>query len=426
MRGQSLVLAKLLQVIGTLAQRSSLLRSLPVYIKRTVSSLGLPYTVHFRDPLVYFCDINGERCLIAEIGNGIRLISPGGDDLYKTFLQLAVRYLGTKGQKRVVSLYVRSDNYLVKLTPTGMDKLVVIVSRAAQLLIVFSITIIFALLVTLGLPLLISTVLTILSLNLLMLILPEAIVRVARLPALDSEQIYKLEIAFPENVKKSLLGTIVRTLQLLTKVQIDSVNRLLSFIGEIAESASVSIKRVRVNRGILDEIRKRGIKILILSSDIPDAFSIQGVRKYIILTTRLLALLEEHELEAVIAHELGHIARAHIPVILAVASVLYAVVPLLVKFTLMLRLDVLSTVIIVTILILSLFLLSWALIRRLELDADEFAARLVGSHVLAESLISVAWKQIVLELERPRLTSLLNFFSTHPLVIKRILRVFSE
>jgi len=419
-------LAKLLQVVGAVAHREGILNPLILYIKRTISLLNLPYTLSLRNSVICFCNRNSRDCLVAEVGSdGLYPLSVGSSETAKTFLQLAIRFIGTRGRKKIVSLYVRSSDVLTKLSPKGMEKLIVLISRAAQLLIVLFLSILLGLLVMIGLPPLTSIVTTLALLNMLMLVVPEIAIRCARLTPLMEKEIYKVEVVLPESAGRSVLSTVLGILRSVEDIKISSLNGLALLLREVS-SGEVNIRRVVLSDEVARHVREKKIKILVMSSDRPDAFSILGLRKYIVVTTRLLALLDSPELDAVIAHEIGHLARIHIPLTLLVASVLYVSVPLIVNLTLTLKLDLAMTSTILALFMLSSILASWSIIRRLEIDADLYAVKIVGPHVLARALISVAWRQILLELEKPGLAKALSIFSTHPPVLSRLITIFSR
>ncbi len=419
-------LTRLLQVIGTLALRRGLLRELLTYLEHYIQVLGLPYVLRLRDSLLYFCERDQERCIVSKIDKDkLHPVVLSNVELCRTLLQLSLRFLGTRGRKRIVSLYTRTGDLLVKLAPGGMNKLVIAISRASQLLIILIIALIFTSLVALGLPMLLSVVLTLSLLNLLMVVFPEVAVRFSRLPEFSQGEIYKLEVVLPEDVEDHVLKTVLRVLRSSSKIELKALDSFLTLLRELS-GGEVNVRKVMLGENVVDEMRRNRVRILILSSERPDAFSVHGIRKYVVITTKLLAMLDDAELDAVVAHEVGHLARSHIPITLFFSSVIYALVPLLTKFMLSLRVDITSLIVTFLFFVTGSILLSWMFLRRLEMDADTYAIRTVGPQALAEALISVAWRQLILELERPRLAFLTELFSTHPLVSRRICRIFSD
>jgi len=182
--------------------------------------------------------------------------------------------------------------------------------------------------------------------------------------------------------------------------------------------------------------RKAGVKVwmvTVVDSDVVNAYATPW--NTVGITRQLLVKLDKREVDAVIAHELGHHKYAHVKVMFALSL---AVVAMFVLGIQKLR-DILTASnapewvqtitlgpfpMLLFILLIQPVALGWAR-RRNELRADRFAADLVGDpEVMISALMKMAYEnQSPTDLKRMD-----EFLATHPSVAKRVaaLRSSSE
>ena len=190
-------------------------------------------------------------------------------------------------------------------------------------------------------------------------------------------------------------------------------------------------------------------KVAIAEMDIPNAFATGRNQKAAVVcaTTGILNRLEPAELEAVLAHELSHVAHRDVAV-MTIASFLGIMAGLLTRFALFSGLvsededrnsaGVFALVVVASAVVYALsFLLTRALSRYRELSADRSAAILTGAPAtLASALVKVtgdigriptrdlrAAEPVNALLFAPALAqgfSLSSLFSTHPSLERRL------
>lgn len=104
-------------------------------------------------------------------------------------------------------------------------------------------------------------------------------------------------------------------------------------LGRFAWALVEAVRTTRRARVVVGEPRRRshvGYHVCVLPVDLPEAYSVPGLRGQIVLTRGLLRLLDEDEQRAVLMHEEGHLkARHHLLLSLAKAvdAALSPVVP---------------------------------------------------------------------------------------------------
>lgn len=131
----------------------------------------------------------------------------------------------------------------------------------------------------------------------------------------------------------------------------------------------------------------------------------------VFVTDHLLRLLDDRQLDAVLAHELTHLKRRHTWKLLTVSLLL----PLLAR-----ALPAYSWLVFLT-----LLLVLYTLLRHFEFEADQGAKALLGSgRPLAEALRTLL--QDDLPRARPRRRRAILPFATHPLPEERIRRLLGE
>jgi len=200
------------------------------------------------------------------------------------------------------------------------------------------------------------------------------------------------------------------------------------------------VERLSTNNGLSKP------KVAVVNSPVPNAFATGKSPKssLVAVTTGILDLLDNDELEAVIGHELSHV-RSRDVLVLTLASVFSTVAWYLVRFGLFGGLqtrnrNTAGTSAIVMLVAITTWVVSFLIIRAIsryrEFSADRGGAIMTGKpDKLASALLKISGKIKVIppkELENvqklnaffiiPALsgTSIANLFSTHPPVEKRI------
>lgn len=196
-------------------------------------------------------------------------------------------------------------------------------------------------------------------------------------------------------------------------------------------------------------VNKNGIpkpKVAVVNSDVPNAFATgKSPRSSLIaVTTGILGLLDDEELEAVIGHELTHVRNRDV-LVLTLASVFSTVAWYLAQFSFFggyqsrNRDSGYATIIVILVAIVTWvvsFLIIRAISRYREYSADRGGAIMTGRpDKLADALMKISGKMNKLpasELQKvqkmnaffiiPALSgsSIANLFSTHPPVEKRV------
>ena len=144
--------------------------------------------------------------------------------------------------------------------------------------------------------------------------------------------------------------------------------------------------------------------------------------RYVLVTDHLLESLDQDELEAVVAHELGHAKQHHVLVKLGALLLLAVAVGVGVALGSPLLRSVNPTVLVLVLpvlLVLALLLVQGGLGLVLERRADEYAAGLVGVDPTVRGLERVAEANLL-----KRRTGLLwNLLTHHPGVAQRVERL---
>ncbi|MEY9928043.1 heat shock protein HtpX [Catenulispora sp. GP43] len=187
-------------------------------------------------------------------------------------------------------------------------------------------------------------------------------------------------------------------------------------------------------------------KVAVAELDVPNAFATgrNAEHAVVCVTTGMMALLDEKELEGVLAHELTHVAHRDVAVI-TIASFLGVMAGLIMRFTLYSqafgrRQDQNTAIIMMAITVVSLtvYAVSFVLIRALsryrELAADRDGAILTGQpSELASALVKLSDKSSRIPHRDLRSVqafnaffispvggSIANLFSTHPKLERRL------
>ncbi len=341
---------------------------------------------------------------------------------------VAIKYLATRGEKKLVLLYMSSidGRRYVKLSSvlrSKNEKFCIVTSRFWNILTAF-VAVLVAFLTSYLLQNLLMTmtfvVLTSLVMSGLSLV---GAYRSSRGIDLTTNHIVKICILCNWNTPDARIKSLLRVLKNFDTITMDSINDITAisrtFLGSYFKD--LRVVTVELRDIILRYIRKFKVKVLVIHSDSCNAFTLP-VFKSIVVTTRLLAVLDNHELSAVIGHELGHIANRDFLFFLLAFLINASLVYMIVRACLS-CLSLFSILFIVFIYIIAAALAFFALFRYLEVRADKFAEGIVSPDVLALALLKVAWRCLILELEKPIMLTIGRVMSTHPPVVDRLLRM---
>ncbi len=394
-----------------------------------VSLQSLNFFVEFFDGSVRICEDSSCRRYAIITYNPTLDIVFNSRKIAKALRDVAIRYLATRGEKKLVLLYMSMDGKrLIKLTnllKSSTEKLCIVTSRIWNILTAF-------------LAILVAFLSSYLSQNLLLTMMCVVVTSLVMsglslVGAYRSSkgiditasrvQIFKICVSCSWNTPDVRIKSLLRVLKSFNAITLDSINNIIAlsktFLGSYFKD--FKIIQVKLSDIVMEYVRKLGVKILIIHSDSCNAFTLP-IFKSIVITTRLIATLDNDELSAVIGHELGHVVnRDFLLCLLAFlfnALLVYAIVRVCLSC-----LSLTYVLIVIFLYIVFTTLTFFALFRYLEVRADKFAEKIVSSDILALALLKVAWRCLILELEKPIMLTLSKIISTHPPVVDRLLRM---
>jgi Zn-dependent protease with chaperone function len=224
----------------------------------------------------------------------------------------------------------------------------------------------------------------------------------------DGSRIIKVTVTLPINTPEDTLFRLISYASSLRRVKREELTQVITILRAIGGSTQVSIG---VDYLTIPSIN--GVKIYLVPSPDCNAVSMNLLGKFIVIGTKLVACLNQGELEAVINHELGHIVHldtyksliASIIYSLASAIMLFYVIPVI-------GLTPLSVVIYVSI-ILAAIVISLALSRLNEVKADLYALSRGYRVPLATALVKVTYPSIYS-------TPIKAVFLSHPSTLIRV------
>ncbi|EHP85765.1 M48 family metallopeptidase [Methanotorris formicicus] len=163
---------------------------------------------------------------------------------------------------------------------------------------------------------------------------------------------------------------------------------------------------------------KKFKEIKIIEGDMANAMVVGLLNEKLILTTKLINILNEDELKAILAHEIAHKKKKHIKIWLFVWLILGVFIFSSINYIL----DAIKKVFgdywligisIFTIGYLSLFAIDMYLSRKREKEADIIASQIMSPKTYIKALAKIHYANYMPE------KGFLNIFSTHPSMLKR-------
>ncbi|NPA23904.1 MAG: M48 family metalloprotease [Crenarchaeota archaeon] len=342
---------------------------------------------------------------------------------------VAIKYIATRGEKKLVLLYMSMDGKkFIKLSSvlkSRSERYCILTSRIWNILTAF-VAVFVAFLSSYLSQNLLLTMMCVIVISLLMsgISLIGAYKSSRGIDITASKiQIFKLCITCNWNTPDTRIKSLLRALKGFNVITSESVHNVSAiartFLGTYLKD--VKLIRVELCNTVLDYVKRLGVKILLIHSDSCNAFTLP-VFKSVVVTTRLIATLDNQELSAVVGHELGHIVNKDFLFCL-VAFLINALLVYGIVRTCLACLSIFSVLFIIFLYIIIASIAFFALFRYLEVRADKFAEKIISPDMLALALFKVAWRCLLVELERPLALAVGKVVSTHPPIMDRLLRM---
>ncbi|WP_291767306.1 M48 family metallopeptidase [Caldivirga sp. UBA161] len=224
----------------------------------------------------------------------------------------------------------------------------------------------------------------------------------------DGSSIIKVMVTLPINVPEDVLA---RLISYASSIKSISGSQLALLISGLRAVGGSMITNINVERVSMPSIK--GINIYLVPSPECNAVSLNLINKVILVSTKLVACLNEDELKAVIHHELGHIINKDTYKALA-ASVAYSLASAVMLLYVIPRIG-LTLVAITTYTLIALLAIvtSLALSRINETRADLYALSKGYKESLATALVKVTYPSIHSSLIK-------QVFLSHPTTLSRV------
>ncbi len=346
----------------------------------------------------------------------------------KLIIDIALKYLATSGEKKLVLLYMNiGDSRYVKLTKIlrhRSDSFYIISSKLWNFIIALIAIFVAFLSSIVFKDLLLTMVFVVMSSIFMSTLSLLNVYKSSRGIDIFSRDILKICISCRFDTPESRIRSLLRILKNFDEISrdtvhtIDAISRIV--LGEYYQN--FNIDNISLDINVVNLLDKLKTKVLLVNSDYCNAFTLPIFRR-IIITTKLLAVLNNQEISAVIAHEIGHIVNNDFikSLILFILNsfIIYLIVRYMIS-TFMSIIFILSTMLLYISISILLF---FAIFRKFEIYADKYAEKIVGSDSLVNALIKVGWKSLILEIDKPIMLMLARIISTHPPILDRVLRV---
>ena len=224
----------------------------------------------------------------------------------------------------------------------------------------------------------------------------------------DGSSIIKVMVTLPIDVPED---TLARLISYASSIKSISRSQLALLISGLRAVGGSMITNISVERVSMPSIK--GINVYLVPSPECNAVSLNLINKVILVSTKLVACLNEDELKAVIHHELGHIINRDTYKAL-VASVAYSLVSAVMLLYVIPRIGLtLVTISAYALIALLAIVTSLALSRINETRADLYALSKGYKESLATALVKVTYPSIHSSLIK-------RVFLSHPTTLSRV------
>ena len=355
-------------------------------------------------------------------------VSYNSKDLLKLVTSIVVKFLATDGVKKIVLLFRKESGDTYSKVSTRLrpceSSAVKVAAHAPMFSFLLSIVVALVVIVLYH-SILLSLLAAAVSSVFVTILFTSVLVSKLRLIGVEGLNLLKVEIWYRIDAPESRVNALLRFLK-----SVDTVSGSIEdFFRTVAETilgehlVKVRLCNVELRDPVRQVLKRNRIRLLLVHSEHPEAFSlvVPPVCKYIVLTTKLVALLEPDEVHAVIAHEVGHIVnRDHVHCLLFTllnAVVVYCLYLIVTTFTFPLSISFLLFLGYIV----SAMFLARHMARKAEHKADRYAISVVGPRSLMMALIRVAWRSLVAELNSGVSYIFSKIFSSHPPVIDRLM-----
>ncbi|ABW02517.1 M48 family metallopeptidase [Caldivirga maquilingensis] len=224
----------------------------------------------------------------------------------------------------------------------------------------------------------------------------------------NGSNIIKVVVTLPIDVPEDTLARLVSYASSIKSISKSQLTLLISGLRAIGGSMITSINVERISMPLI-----KGINVYLVPSPECNAVSLNLINKVILVSTKLVACLNEDELRAVIHHELGHIINKDTYKAL-VASVVYSLVSAVMLLYVIPRIGLtLVTVSAYALIALLAIVISLTLSRINETKADLYALSKGYKESLATALVKVTYPSIHSPLIK-------QVFLSHPTTLSRV------
>ncbi|WP_292000227.1 M48 family metallopeptidase [Caldivirga sp.] len=224
----------------------------------------------------------------------------------------------------------------------------------------------------------------------------------------NGSSIIKVTATLPIDVPED---TLTRLISYASSIRSISKNQLALLISGLRAIGGSMILNISIERVLVPSIK--GVNVYLVPSPECNAVSLNLINKVIVVSTKLVACLNEDELKAVIHHELGHIVNKDTYKALA-ASVAYSLTSAMMLLYVIPRAGLtIVTITAYTLIALLAVVTSLALSRINETKADLYALSSGYKESLATALVKVTYPSIHSSLVK-------RIFLSHPTTLSRI------
>ncbi len=371
-------------------------------------------------------DASCSRYAIVTYNPTVEIIS-NSRKISKLLANIAVKYLATNGEKKIVLLYMLLSNgkyvRLSNILKVKSEKFCIFGSRMWNIVIAL-VAVIVAFVSSITFRNLLVTMMFVVFSSILIssLSLINAY-RSSRGLDLVNIDILKISILCSWNTPDSLIKSLLRLLRGLDEINNETIRTVINLSRIVLGKYYIDtvIDHIKLEDSVLSILRKLKAKVLLINSDSCNAFTLP-IFKYIIITTKLIAVLNNVELSAVIAHEIGHIVNndflKSLVLFLLNTLIIYGIVCEVVSM----NISLLSIAFIMATYTVISTLALFMIFRRFEFQADRVAIKLVNAEHLISALLKVGWRCLIVELDKPFTLFLSKIISTHPPILERVLR----